>query len=220
MGYIRVSTEKQANEGTSLEAQQAKLTAYAKLYDLDLIAIESDDGESAKTLNRPGLQRALASLVSGESEAILVTKLDRLTRSVRDLGALLEGYFIRYALLSVTDQIDTRSATGRLLLNILTSVAQWEREACGERTSAVMQHMRAMNRYTGGPPPYGWSLENGALVANPAEQATITAARLLRQQGMSLSSTGRSLTRMGCLPRTGATWHPEQIKILLAAKTA
>ena len=86
IGYIRVSTDRQADHGVSLEAQKAKLTAYAALYDLELVEVIVDPGASAKTLKRPGLQRALQLLRQGQATALLVAKLDRLTRSVKDLG--------------------------------------------------------------------------------------------------------------------------------------
>ena len=110
----------------SLDAQRAKVAAYASLYDLELTEVIVDAGQSAKTLDRPGLQRALAMLKSGNADALLVVKLDRLTRSVRDLGALVESYFApgKAALLSVGEQIDTRSAAGRLVLNVLASVSR------------------------------------------------------------------------------------------------
>src|SRR5690349_820588 len=105
VGYIRVSTDKQAEHGVSLEAQQAKLTAYAQLYDVELVEVIVDAGVSAKTLDRPGLQRALGMLRKGQANALLVAKLDRLTRSVKDLGALVEEYFSadKITLLSVSD---------------------------------------------------------------------------------------------------------------------
>ena len=144
IGYIRVSTEAQADGGASLDAQRAKLTAYAAALDLDLVAIVEDAGVSAKTLRRAGLSHALDMLDAGDASGLLVTKLDRLTRSVRDLGELVERYFAaRFSLLSVADSIDTRSAAGRLVLNVLASVAQWEREACGERTRDALAQLRA-----------------------------------------------------------------------------
>ena len=114
VAYLRVSTDKQADAGVSLEAQQDKAKAYASLYDLSLVEVVIDAGESAKTLERPGLQRALTMLKTGKADALLVVKLDRLTRSVVDLGALIETYFApgKAALLSVSEQIDTRSAAG------------------------------------------------------------------------------------------------------------
>ncbi len=91
--YARVSTEAQADSGLSLEAQRAKAEAYASIYDLTIVDVIVDAGESAKSLVRPGLQRALAMLRSREATALLVVKLDRLTRSVVDLGCLISEYF-------------------------------------------------------------------------------------------------------------------------------
>src|SRR6266852_9949701 len=160
IAYLRVSTEKQADKGISLEAQRAKVEAYAQLYDLTLVEVVIDAGMSAKTLDRPGLQRALEMLRTGQAEALLVVKLDRLTRSVVHLGQLVEEYFAdgKWALLSVGEQIDTRSAAGRLVLNVLASVSQWEREAIGERTSAAMQYKASVGEYTGGRIPFGYRL--------------------------------------------------------------
>src|SRR4051812_10036683 len=143
IAYLRVSTDKQADRGVSLDAQRAKVRAYAALYDLELVEVIVDAGASAKTLDRSGLQRALAMLKRGQAQALLVVKLDRLTRSVRDLGHLVDGYFVagKAALLSVSEQVDTRTASGKLVLNILASVSEWERAAIGERTSAAMQHL-------------------------------------------------------------------------------
>jgi DNA invertase Pin-like site-specific DNA recombinase len=145
VAYVRVSTDKQADHGVSLDAQRAKIAAYAQLYELDIVEVVVDSGASAKTLDRDGLQRALGMLCAGRADALLVVKLDRLTRSVCDLGHLVEEYFAsgRWALLSVGEQVDTRTAAGRLVLNVLASVAQWEREATGERTSAAMRYKAA-----------------------------------------------------------------------------
>src|SRR5262245_9941482 len=111
VAYLRVSTEKQADNGVSLEAQRARVEAYAQRYDLELVDVIVDAGVSAKTLDRTGLQRALETLKMRRAEALLVVKLDRLTRSVVHLGQLVEDYFAegKRALLSVGEQIDTRS---------------------------------------------------------------------------------------------------------------
>ena len=142
IAYIRVSTDKQQDKGHSLLAQQEKIMAYASLYDLDIIDYVIETA-SAKNLERDGLQGALAQIKSGKAEALIVVKLDRLTRSVSDLGYLVETYFSKAGLLSVSEQIDTRSASGRLVLNVLASVSQWDREAIGERTAVVKQSMKA-----------------------------------------------------------------------------
>ena len=96
------------------------IAAYAGLYGLELVAVVEDAGVSAKTLERPGLQSVLAMLRRGDVEAVVVAKLDRLTRSVRTEG--------NAALLSVNEPIDGRSAGGRMVLNLLATVSQWARE--------------------------------------------------------------------------------------------
>jgi site-specific DNA recombinase len=222
IGYIRVSTEKQAEHGLSLEAQRAKLVAYAALYDLALIGVEVDVGESAKSLQRPGLQRALKAMKSGQADAVVVVKLDRLTRSVTDLGALIAGYFQKYSLMSVSEQIDTRSAAGRMVLNILASVSQWEREAIGERTQAAMQYKQAQHEYCGGEPPYGWQVTADGVHLEPQgeEQAIMRQARALQAAGLSLRKIGARLQAQGLLPRKAPAWHAKTINALLQAEVA
>ena len=218
VGYVRVSTDEQAEVGVSLGAQKARLEAYAGLYGLELVDVVIDAGISAKTLERPGLTRVLAMLDSAEVDGILVAKLDRLTRSVRDLGELVDRYFAtgKAALLSVGEQIDTRSAGGRLVLNVLASVAQWEREAIGERTSVAMRHMVARGEYIGGSAPFGWSPDaQGRLQLVPEEQATISRARALADEGKSLRAISAQLAVEGRLSRRAKRFHPEQVRAML-----
>jgi site-specific DNA recombinase len=221
VAYLRVSTDKQADKGVSLEAQRAKVEAYAALYDLDLIEVIVDAGVSAKSMDRPGLTRALSMLKKGQADALLVVKLDRLTRSVRDLGEIVDRYFAsgKSALLSVGEQIDTRSAAGRLVLNVLASVGQWEREACGERTAAAMRHKASQGEFTGGDAPYGFSLgaDGVHLVEVAAEQVVISVARELRAEGMSLRAIARALDRRGVRARTGRVFAATQVARMIGA---
>lgn len=219
VAYVRVSTEKQAEGGHSLEAQTAKLKAYAALYDLELVEVVVDAGASAKSMNREGLQRALSMLENGTASALLVVKLDRLTRSVRDLGSLVERYFAsgKCALLSVSEQIDTRSAGGRLVLNVLGSVSQWEREAAGERTRATLQHMKCAGRRVGGLVRYGYSDEGGMLVELESEQRVIRTAKELHSQGRSFNWIAGKLSELGYRSRAGTGFHAAQVRKMLVA---
>ena len=218
VGYVRVSTDKQADHGISLDAQKTKIQAYALAMDLDLVAIVEDAGASAKSLDRAGLQTALAMLTAGRADALLVTKLDRLTRSVRDLGELVERYFAsRFSLLSMGDAIDTRTAAGRLVLNVLTSVAQWEREATAERTRDALRHKASKGEFCGGQAPYGFSVENDKLVRNEAEQGVLSVVAELKAAGLSLRGIAAELDRAGIRARNGKTFAATQIARMVAA---
>ena len=135
IGYVRVSTDRQAEHGVSLDAREAKIRAMATVQGAELVEIIVDGGESAKSLNRLGLQRLMESVRDGKVQGVIVAKLDRLTRSVEDLCRLLELFEKRkVALFSVAESLDTGSAAGRLVTPIMGAVSQWEREAIGERT--------------------------------------------------------------------------------------
>lgn len=221
IGYIRVSTEDQARSGLGLEAQERRIRGYAELYDLELVEIVNDAGYSGKNLCRPGIQKALAMLKSGQAEGLLVAKLDRLSRSVKDVGELCSTVFSKRQLLSVAEQIDTRSAAGRLVLNVLVSVAAWERETIGERTAAGLQSLRARGRKTGGAVPYGFSAdESGRLTPNPGEQETIRAAGEWRQAGLSLHRIAARLNANGIATKMGREWKPAQVARILADRVA
>jgi site-specific DNA recombinase len=227
LGYIRVSTEAQADGGVSLAAQREKLKAYAIAMDLQLVDIVEDAGVSAKSLTRPGLQSALARLESGEACGLIVTKLDRLTRSVRDLGDLVQRYFgAKYSLLSVGDAVDTRSAAGRLVLNVLTSVAEWEREAGAERTRDALAHVKKQGGRLGRE-ALGWRRtdetdHDGRRCVTEIDGELATVARILelRENGLSLPAIARALTVEGRATKCGGRWAPETVRRILVRATA
>src|SRR6202049_5002658 len=184
IGYVRVSTDKQADQGVSLEAQAEKIRAMAVVHNAELIDIIVDGGESAKTLNRPGMARLLALVDSGKVQAVIIAKLDRLTRSVKDLCTLLERFERRgVALVSVAESLDTGSAAGRLVLNIMTAVSQWEREAIGERTRDAMSHKRTNGERVGNI-AFGYRLGSDGVHVEPdeVEQDALTRICKLRVQ--------------------------------------
>lgn len=140
--YTRVSTAEQAREGLSLDVQRARCADYARALGLDVHAAFEDAGRSGRSLDRPGVLQALEAVRACEG-ALLVYALDRLTRSVRDLGALLDEVQAgAFELVSVTDNLNTGSAAGRLVVNVLGSVAQWQREAGAERVADALAHAR------------------------------------------------------------------------------
>ena len=208
LAYVRVSTEMQAEGGHGLEAQRSKVAAWCALHDAELVAIHEDAGVSGSSLDRPALSSALAELAAGRADALLVCKLDRLTRSTRDLGELLDRATAGgWALLSVAESLDTSTAAGRLVVSVLGAVAQWEREAIGERTAAAMGAMKAAGLYTGGLVPYGYRVDaDGRLVTDEAEAAVKRCAGELRAAGLSSRKISAELAERGLLNRAGGAW--------------
>src|SRR5579862_7282435 len=171
LAYIRVSSEEQKEHGVSLDAQAARIGAYAVAMGWDVSEVVRDPGHSAKTLARPGMARILDAVRAGRVERVIVTKLDRLVRSTRDLADVLDLFArTNTALVSIGETLDTQSAAGRMVVGFLGVVAQWERESCAERTSAALAHKRACGRVYGRV-PFGYARHGDALVPHPEEQA-------------------------------------------------
>lgn len=124
VGYVRVSTEEQAVGGVSLAAQEERVRAFAVATGRTLDSVIVDAGESAKSLRRPGMVSVLDGIRSCRIDTVIILKLDRLTRSVRDLADLLDLFECKkVALVSVSESLDTSTAGGRLMLNLLASVS-------------------------------------------------------------------------------------------------
>jgi site-specific DNA recombinase len=203
MGYVRVSTEDQAREGVSLDAQEHRLHAYCQAKGWQLVAVVRDEGKSAKDMNRPGLQRILADLAKRRRgwDALVVVKLDRLTRSVRDLGELTAAFRrSKVAFVSLDESVDTGSAAGELFLNVVASISQWERRAIGERTASAMAHLKAKGQRVSRQAAYGFRLAaGGRVVVDQGEQGHPPADR---------SATGRWHLATSHLPPTRGAGHP------------
>ena len=218
IGYVRVSTDKQADHGVSLEAQETKIRAMATVQGAELVELIVDGGESAKNLNRPGMERLLSLVNEGKVQTVIIAKLDRLTRSVRDLAELLERFQRRgVSLVSVAESLDTGSAAGRLVINIMTAVSQWEREAIGERTRDAMQHKRSNGQRVGNL-AYGYrsSADGKYVEAEPTEQAALAQIRGLRDQGRSLREIASALNRQALRTRRGSNWRHDHILRIIA----
>ncbi len=213
-----MSSRAQADDGLSLDSQQKKLRLYCKLSESRLVGVESDPARSGGRIDRPGLQRALDRL-GHDADGILVVKLDRLTRSIVDLGMMLRTYFgprQPFRLVSVVENIDTQTAGGRLVANMLMAVAEWEREAASERTSAVKADQRERGEFLGGEPPYGYRVDDGKLVPDKQERQAMDYARSMRKNlDTSLQGIADAFNEDGVPRRQGRSWTRQAIGRLL-----
>lgn len=206
VAYIRVSTEKQP---LSLEAQAERMRALAASRGQEVEIIP--DAASAKDMDRPGLQRILSLVRANEIATVVVYKLDRLTRSVRDLAEMVDLFNSHdVALVSLSESIDTQSAGGRMLVSLLTTVSQWEREVIGDRTRTVLQHKRATGQVYNHE-PYGFDRDGGQLVPNPAEMAVACRIVAERRAGVTLQAIANGLNHAGVTAKRGGRWFPATV---------
>ena len=217
IGYIRVSTQGQVNDGVSLDAQQSKIRSWAELNEYEGVTIFTDAGISGSQVdNRDGLKTALDSIKKGD--AFVVYSLSRLTRSTKDTLEITEMLDKKGAdLVSITEKIDTSSAAGKMLFRMVAVLNEFERDQIVERTKAALKYKQQNGERTGGI-RYGYRVgEDGkTLIENPEEQQVINAARDLYRQSMSLQGIARELTERGFRSRTGNEFCATQVKRMLA----
>ncbi|MEC2240188.1 recombinase family protein [Bacillus velezensis] len=213
--YVRVSTEEQAKEGYSISAQKEKLKAYCISQGWDSYKFYIDEGKSAKDIHRPSLELMLRHIEQGIIDTVLVYRLDRLTRSVRDLYSLLD-YFDKYQAVfrSATEVYDTGSATGRLFITLVAAMAQWERENLGERVK-MGQVEKARQGQFSAPAPFGFTKEGEDLVKNPEEGKVLLDMIDKIKKGYSLRELADYLDESDALPRRGYKWHIASILVIL-----
>lgn len=214
---IRVSTRDQAENGVSLEAQADRLRKWADLngYEwTDPVELPGVSGKSAKA--KTAIDEAIRRLRPGSGDAIAAYSLSRLSRSTRNLmdtADILQKMGCN--LVSLTESLDTSSATGKLVFRILSVLAEFERDIISERTTTALRHKKANGEKTGGKIPYGFNVNGGQLIPNPEEQRAITSIRELRSADCSLGEICEWLRQEGIPTKTGKSWHPSTVAGIL-----
>lgn len=219
--YLRVSTEEQAREGYSIRAQEEKLRSYATAKDWHIYNIYSDEGISGKDIDgRPAVKQLLSDIASGKVNNVLVYKIDRLTRSTKNLIELVE-LFNNYqcAFNSLIESIDTASATGRMFLKIVGIFAEFERENLAERVRLGYER-KAKEGYSTGAyiPSFGYSREKGNKVQEvETEQAAIVRRifTMYLHDDYSLNEIARRLNAENIATKKGRKWQNKTLKLLL-----
>ena len=213
IGYIRVSTQKQADEGVSLDAQRAKIEAWCFVNDYDLTNVFCDDGISGMKSDRDGLLAAMAE--AGKGAALVVYSLSRLTRSHTDLISFGDKLKKQGAdLISLSENIDTTSAAGKMVFRMLGILNEFERDQISERTKAALAHKKENNQVYNHT-PYGYSRSGESLQKNDAEAAVAAQAVKLYQSGKTMRAIARHLNECGVPTKLGKQWQPMQISRLI-----
>ncbi|HDR7711243.1 TPA: recombinase family protein [Bacillus cereus] len=205
--YTRVSTDLQAEEGISLEMQKERLQQYAFSQGWKVVDTYTDEGFSAKNTDRPAFQKMLQEMKLNKFDIILVYRLDRFTRSVADLHKILEDmdkYNVKFK--SSVELFDTTTATGRMFITLVATLAQWERETISERVKDAMKKRAEQGKYNGGTVPYGYRLKKGDLITHEKEGKLV---KLIFERSTSLGAgaLARYLNKSGYRTRSGALFQ-------------
>lgn len=219
IGYIRVSTERQADEGVSLDAQKAKITAWCAANDYELVDVQVDAGISGKSMGkRQGLQRALSSIK--RDMALVVYSLSRLARSTKDTIAISEQLNKDGAdLVSLSEKIDTTGAAGKMMFRMLAVLAEFERDVISERTTAALAYKKS-NGEKYAPIPFGYSEVEGRLVAVESEALVVAGILVQRQAGKTLVAIAEDLNNRGIEGKRGGRWHASTVRYLIQRQAA
>jgi len=206
VGYIRVSTEEQAQSALGLEAQERMIRAYCEAKRIVLDDLVVDAGYSGKDLNRPGVTDLLRRVRQRRVGTVVAVKIDRLSRRVIDTLNIVET--LRQhdtAIVFVQEAIDTTTAAGKAMLTVIAAFAEMERNYIAERTRSALAAKKAR----------GERLGNPAFGALDGEQAVHHVVRELRGRHLSLRAIAFELGHRGYVPRRAATWSPEMVRRLL-----
>lgn len=204
ISYTRVSTEEQAQSGLGLEAQRARVIDAIHQRGWQLADTVTDDGYSAKSLDRPGIARALKMLESREADALVVAKLDRLSRSLLDFAGLMDRSRRQgWEIVALDLGVDTSTPSGEMMAGVMATFAQYERRLIGQRTRDALAVKRAQGVRLGRP------------VALPAN-VRARVVRLRHRHGWSLTRIAARLNSEGVpTAQGGRTWHPSTVAAVL-----
>lgn len=208
-------------DGCSLDAQRERIRAWAAANGYHVAAMHEDAGISGKAAaNRPGLLAALADACAQHCP-LVVYSLSRFARSTVDalrLSADLER--AGADLVSLSEKIDTTSATGKMVFRLMSVLAEFERDQLAERTKTALDHLRRKNQRVSRWIPYGFDLvpADARLVENAQEQAVILDMQAWRQDGLGYGAIGKRLNSAGIPSKRGGRWHADVVRgVLLRA---
>ena len=214
IGYIRVSTQGQAEEGVSMAAQRAKIDAWCIANDMELVAVFEDAGVSGGSMaGREGLHAAMKATTKGM--ALVAYSISRLARSTRDMLAIAETLDRKGAdLVSLTEKFDTTTAAGRMVFKVLAVLADFERDQISERTKMALEYKKA-NGQVYAPVPFGYDAIEGRLVTVKREAKIVGEILAMREAGASFASIADTLNARGIEGKRGGRWFASTVRYMV-----
>lgn len=205
IGYTRVSLQEQADSGAGLAAQRKAIRDACQARGYDLLEILEDAGWSGKDLERPGIAQALERLDAGQADALMVAKLDRLSRSLLDFAQIMAtARAKRWTIVALDLGVDTSTPAGEMMANVLATFAQFERRLIGQRTKDAMAEKKAAGVHVGRP--------------RTLSQEVVDRIVKERQAGMTLQAICDRLAADGvATPRGGKQWYPSTVQGVIRA---
>ncbi len=213
--YTRVSTDEQANEGYSLDAQLSKLKNYCKFEGWEIAAVYCEEGESGRNTKRPQYQKMMSE--SNSWDVVLVYKMDRIHRNSVNLAKMMEDLDRQgKGFCSVQEKFDTSTAIGRFARDMMGRIAQLESEQIGERVKQGMQKKAKFGPgLMGSGQPYGYNYKHGKLNVNHNEVYTVRAIYKMYIQGFSMEKIAEYLNGGGIPSKTGGAWYKSSVYSIL-----
>jgi len=223
--YVRVSTEEQAKEGYSIRGQIDKLKSYIQIKDWEFYKVYADEGLSGKNIDeRPALGELINDIKNGKVNNVLVYKIDRLTRSIRDL-ITLNDIFQEYncGFNSIMENIDTRTASGRMFLKLLGIFAEFERENLIERiTLACEKKVKEGYSLTYFIQSYGYYRNKGEKVQQINQEEAKIVKEIFEMYvngNLTYNAIARNLNNREIKTKKGTTWNDSSIRNILQNPT-
>lgn len=217
--YTRVSTDAQGEDGkVSLPEQERMAKACIESKGWRYIKTYEDNGYTGRNTNRPALQEMLSDVRDGKIEAIVIFKLDRLSRKQTDTMSIIENDILQHNvdLVSLNETLDTTTPWGRAMIGILSSFNQLESENIALRTTMGRYATAREGGYAGGKPPLGYKAVNGKLEIVPEEAEIIRKVFELRANRMTMQAIADSLNQMGYRSKKGKEFKHSSIQAILA----
>jgi site-specific DNA recombinase len=214
--YIRVSTDRQVREGDSLEEQENELKKYCDYRNFEIKNIYIEEGLSAGTTNRPEYQKLLKDIREKKVDAVIVKKIDRLSRSLLDFEAFMKlSQENDIEFIAIKENFDTTSALGKAMLRMALVFAQLEREQTSERITDVMTFRASKGQYNGGIPSYGYTCASKELIPYPKEKQVIEIMFEQFLKTKSTTQTAKILNDAGHRNRHGKKWDMRRLYQIL-----